>query len=79
MIKTKSEKPDNHCLPLPTRIHRLSDSVDLVLVAKKPKSIKQQVELYTYKYLNGILKDSTVDYTEDEIVKQLKNYWRESI
>jgi len=51
----------------------------LVLVAKKPKSIKQQVELYTYKYLNGILKDSTVDYTEDEIVKQLKNYWRESI
>ena len=48
-------------------------------LAKKPKSIKQQVELYTYKYLNGILKDSTVDYTEDEIVKQLKNYWRESI
>jgi hypothetical protein len=79
MIKIKVEKPDNHCLPLPIRIHRLSDSVELVYIGVKAKSKNQQLDLHTYKYTNGILKDTLVDYTLEEINRQLNNYWRESI
>lgn len=32
--------------------------------------------LYVYRYLNGILKDTTVTITEEEIKKQLGNYWK---
>lgn len=37
---------------------------------------KKDKTLFVYGYLNGILKNKTVELTEDEIKKQLTNYWK---
>ncbi len=37
---------------------------------------KKDKTLFVYEYLNGILKNQTVEVTEGEIIKQLTNYWR---
>ncbi len=37
---------------------------------------KKDKTLFVYEYLNGILRKQTVELTEDEIKKQLTNYWR---
>lgn len=57
----------------PNKILRTSDETEL----EYNGLIKTNPIQYTYKYLNGILKGLTVNYQEDEIKKQLKNYWKE--
>lgn len=57
----------------PNKILRLSDDVLLTF----DKALKTTPIQYQYIYNNGILKDKSISYTEDEIKKQLKNYWIE--
>lgn len=55
----------------PNKILRLSDDVLLTF----DKALKTTPIQYQYIYNNGILKDKSITYTEEEIKKQLKNYW----
>lgn len=55
----------------PNKILRLSD--DVLLTYDKP--LKTTPIQYQYIYDNGILKGKSISYTEDEIKKQLNNYW----
>lgn len=72
-MKKKEQQPIATYIP-PNNIHRTSDEIDLKLV----ETVKTKTEiLYSYKYLNGLLKNKTISYTENEIKKQLNNYWIE--
>jgi hypothetical protein len=58
----------------PIQISITSDNTELTFVGLVAKTVPQ---LYEYKYTKGILKkDTTVKISEDEIKKQLTNYWR---
>jgi len=61
----------------PNNILRTSDGIELELTSTVPKSKLMPTEQYTYKYLNGLLKGGSINYSEEEIKKQLTNYWKE--
>jgi len=60
----------------PNKILRTSDDITLEFMGVIPKT-KLNAEQYAYKYVDGIMAGFTINYTEDEIKKQLKNYWKE--
>ena len=70
-MKKKNTLPDTGFIP-PLNIHRSSDEVDMVFVGEVKNA---SGKLYQYKYLNGLLKNNTVEYSEQEMLKQLSNYW----
>lgn len=60
----------------PQKILRTSDGIEMKLQKVKPKKEGLLVDLFVYEYINGMRIGATVDITETEITKQLKNYWR---
>ena len=62
----------------PLKIEITSDGSILQFVKIKPITAKQKVVLYNYEYIKAIGKEGCkVDWTQDYITQQLKNYFKE--
>lgn len=62
----------------PLKIEITSDGSVLQFVKVKPITAKQKVVMYCYEYVVAIGKEGcTVDWTEEYLTLQLKNYFKE--